>query len=195
MGAELAQEREWTHDRELDWGLLADARHEGVRRLVADLNAVQAAHPALWRGDDLPPDTFGWLEADDRANSVFAFWRRDPDSGTPTVVVANLTPVPRHGYRVGVPEGGTWELALDTDDRATAAAATTSRPDGATAVGGRSVHPVAGPAPSRCWSPCPRCRWWCGRRRREPTCGPALSCRASCRGTGRESMPVSPWTP
>jgi len=148
MGAELAQEREWTHERELDWSLLADPRHEGVRRLVADLNTVQAAHPALWRGDDLPPDTFGWLEADDRANSVFAFWRRDPDTGRPAVVVANLTPVPRHGYRVGVPGAGPWELALDTDDERYGGSGHDVAPDGATSAHADPSTPWQGQAQS-----------------------------------------------
>jgi 1,4-alpha-glucan branching enzyme len=116
MGAELAQRSEWSHERELDWDLLADERHDGVRRLVAELNAVQAAHPALWRGDDLPPGAFGWLEADDAESSVLAFWRGDPDGDGTVVVVANLTPVPRPGYRVGVERAGRWRLVLDTDE-------------------------------------------------------------------------------
>jgi 1,4-alpha-glucan branching enzyme len=116
MGAELAQVREWSHERELDWWLLADRRHEGIRAMVGELNRVQALLPALWEGDDLPPDTFGWLDADDAAHSIFAFWRRASSGGPPAVVVANLTPVPRPGYRLGVPETGTWSLVLNTDD-------------------------------------------------------------------------------
>jgi 1,4-alpha-glucan branching enzyme len=117
MGAELAQEREWSHDRELDWWLLERPPHEGVRRLVGDLNHLQAEVPALWAGDDDLDGTFCWMEADDRAHSVFSFWRRVP-GGAPddtVVVAANLTPVPRHGYRLGVPERGDWQVVLDTD--------------------------------------------------------------------------------
>jgi 1,4-alpha-glucan branching enzyme len=117
MGAELAQEREWSHDRELDWWLLERPPHDGVRRLVGDLNHLQAEVPALWVGDDDLDGNFCWMEADDRANSVFSFWRRVPGgaSDDAVVVAANLTPVPRHGYRLGVPERGDWRVVLDTD--------------------------------------------------------------------------------
>jgi 1,4-alpha-glucan branching enzyme len=116
MGAELAQEREWSHDRELDWWLLERPLHEGVRRLVGDLNHLQSQVPALWEGDD-DPATWWWLDADDREQSVFSFARRtDGDPERFAVVVANLTPVPRPGYRLGVPVAGEWEVSLTTDD-------------------------------------------------------------------------------
>jgi 1,4-alpha-glucan branching enzyme len=117
MGGELAQGREWSHDRELDWWLLEYPAHDGVRRLVEDLNRVQAEVGALWRGDDDLDGTFGWLDADDREHSIFAFWRRVPGGSADevAVVVANLTPVPRHGYRLGVPELRPWRVVLDTD--------------------------------------------------------------------------------
>jgi 1,4-alpha-glucan branching enzyme len=115
MGGEFAQEREWAHERELDWWLLQDERHDGVRRLVAELNRLQAAFPALWAGDDDLRDTFGWLDPNDYQHSVFSFWRAAPDATEPVVVVANLTPVPRHGHRIGVPVAGGWRVLLDTD--------------------------------------------------------------------------------
>jgi 1,4-alpha-glucan branching enzyme len=119
MGAELAQEREWSHDRELDWWLLARADHAGVADLVGDLNALQSARAALWAGDDDLDDCFGWLDADDHQHSVFTFWRDAPHGSrgadSLVVVAANLTPVPRHGYRLGVPRDGAWDVLLDTD--------------------------------------------------------------------------------
>jgi 1,4-alpha-glucan branching enzyme len=122
MGAELAQEREWSHDREIDWFLLDDPRHRGVRELLRELNRVEAAHPALWSGDTVPSG-FAWLDADDRESSIYAFLRLaagpaggGAGSGAPVACVANLTPVPRHGYRLGLPSGGRWVDVLNTDD-------------------------------------------------------------------------------
>src|SRR5207253_7197831 len=51
MGGELAQEREWDHDRSLDWHLLADADHGGMQSLVRDLNHAYRDRPALWAID------------------------------------------------------------------------------------------------------------------------------------------------
>jgi len=120
MGAEVAQEREWSHDREVDWWLLADQRHAGIAALVGALNAAQRDRPALWAGNDDVDHTFWWLDPDDGAHSVVAFCRRAPGDGrTDTAaVVANLTPVPRHGYRLGIPFPEPWTVVLDTDNAA-----------------------------------------------------------------------------
>jgi 1,4-alpha-glucan branching enzyme len=116
MGAEVAQEQEWSHDRSVDWHLLDDPLHAGVRDLVRRLNAVTAEHPALHVADD-DPDGFAWLAADDADHSVYAFERRIPggDERDVVVCVANLTPVPRHGYRVGLVRPGRWVDVLNTD--------------------------------------------------------------------------------
>lgn len=116
MGGELAQVREWSHERELDWWLLEDPAHDGVRRLVAALNDLQARLPALWVGDDDPSATCWWLDADDREQSVCSLARVDPVGGGVVVVAANLTPVPRPGYRLGVPRQGGWRVECSTDD-------------------------------------------------------------------------------
>ncbi len=116
MGAEFAQEREWSQDREIDWYLLGDPLHRGVRDLLRELNAVQAAHPALWAGDTTPAG-FAWLDANDRDTSVYAFLRLGTGGdGGVVACVANLTPVPRHGYRIGLPRPGRWVDALNTDE-------------------------------------------------------------------------------
>lgn len=118
MGAELAQEREWSHDRELDWWLLDDPAHRGVRDLLRELNRLAAVQPALWALDTQPAG-FEWIDADGAQHSVFAFLRReaDPPPTRPGVVcAANLTPVPRHGYRIGLPAPGRWVDIVNTDD-------------------------------------------------------------------------------
>jgi 1,4-alpha-glucan branching enzyme len=113
MGGEFAQEREWSHDRELDWPLLDDPPHAGIQRLVRDLNRLYAGEPALHRLD-CDPNGFGWVIGDDRSNSVFAFLRFAPNEPA-VLVVCNMTPVPRHGYRVGVPRSGGWREIFNSD--------------------------------------------------------------------------------
>jgi 1,4-alpha-glucan branching enzyme len=113
MGGEFAHEREWNHDRELDWPSLDDPAHAGVQRLVRDLNHLYVAEPALHRRD-CDGDGFMWTVGDDRSNSVYAFLRLAPDQPS-VLVVCNMTPVPRQGYRIGVPHAGGWREILNTD--------------------------------------------------------------------------------
>jgi 1,4-alpha-glucan branching enzyme len=114
MGSEFAQEREWNHDRELDWPSIEDPAHAGVQRLVRDLNHLYAAEPALHRRD-CEPSGFMWTVGDDRSNSVFAFLRLGSSQTAPILVVSNLTPVPRRNYRIGVPRGGGWREIFNSD--------------------------------------------------------------------------------
>jgi 1,4-alpha-glucan branching enzyme len=114
MGGEFAQPGEWNHDRSLDWHLLDEPMHRGVQRLVRDLNRLYRAIAALHRRD-CSPDGFRWVIGDDAANSVFAFLRLGTGDDPPALVVCNLTPVPRQGYRVGVPRAGRWTERFNTD--------------------------------------------------------------------------------
>jgi 1,4-alpha-glucan branching enzyme len=114
MGSELGQQREWNHDGELDWELLDDPGHAGVHRLVHDLNRLYRGRPALYARDD-EPGGFSWTEVNDSANSVYGFVRHGHEPGQQMLVVCNFTPVPRHGYRMGVPHGGVWRECLNTD--------------------------------------------------------------------------------
>ena len=115
MGGELAQDQEWSEARSLDWHLLGDGMHRGIQSLVRELNRVEAAEPALWAAD-FTPEGFRWIDANDSDQSVYSFLRFDP-AGTarPIACVANLTPVPRHGYRLGLPVAGRWVEVLNTD--------------------------------------------------------------------------------
>jgi 1,4-alpha-glucan branching enzyme len=114
MGCELAQEREWNHDGSVDWHLLEDHSHRGVQSLIRDLNAAYRSIPALHERD-ADPSGFQWLVADDAENSVIAWARRGADPEKLAVVVSNFTPVPREGYRVGVPAAGFYREAVNTD--------------------------------------------------------------------------------
>lgn len=113
MGCEFGQWREWNHDQQLDWYLLQYPEHKGVQKLVGDLNRLYRDYPALHDQDDVPQG-FQWLIGDDATNSVFA-WLRWSKDGQPLLVVANFTPVPREGYRIGVPSAGTWQEVLNSD--------------------------------------------------------------------------------
>ncbi len=114
MGGEFGQEREWNHDRSLDWHLLDDPLHEGVRRAVRDLNRLYRSVPALHELD-CEPAGFEWIEANDSDSSVLAYLRRGRDGRGLAVVVVNFTPLPRTGYRVGVPEAGRYVERFNSD--------------------------------------------------------------------------------
>ncbi|WP_339406211.1 1,4-alpha-glucan branching protein GlgB [Pseudomonas helleri] len=113
MGCEFGQWREWNHDQQLDWYLLQYPEHQGVQKLVGDLNRLYRDFAALHDQDDAPQG-FQWLIGDDATNSVYA-WLRWSKEGSPLLVVANFTPVPREGYRIGVPFAGTWHEVLNSD--------------------------------------------------------------------------------
>jgi 1,4-alpha-glucan branching enzyme len=114
MGGEFGVNQEWNHEIELDWSLLQWDEHAEISRWVADLNALLKAMPALHQQDS-EPGGFQWVIGDDAANSVFAFIRYGRE-GAPLLFVANFTPVPRHDYRLGVPQPGTWTEVLNGDD-------------------------------------------------------------------------------
>jgi len=114
MGSEFAQAREWNHDAALDWPLLDEPAHAGVQRLVRDLNRAYAALPAL-HCRDARPDGFAWTVGDDRRNAVLGFLRTGEEGQAPVLVACNFTPVPRKGYRIGVPLPGRWVERINTD--------------------------------------------------------------------------------
>lgn len=113
MGQEFGQRGEWAESRQLDWDHLDDPRHHGVQLLVRDLNKLYTSLPAL-HARDCEPEGFEWLVADDRQNSVFAWLRKAPGE-KPVAVICNLTPVPRTGYEISLPEGGHWEEIFNSD--------------------------------------------------------------------------------
>jgi 1,4-alpha-glucan branching enzyme len=126
MGQEFAQIDEWSAERSLDWHLLEEpaagadparpSGHAGVQRLVRDLNRAYRDEPALWARDG-DAEAFSWIEGNDAENSVLAFSRAGHD-GRVLVCVANLTPVVREGYRVGLPRSGRWREVINTDAEA-----------------------------------------------------------------------------
>ena len=113
MGQEFAQRREWSEERALDWNLTNAAAHDGVRKLVRDLNRLYRAEPSL-HARDCEPEGFEWLVPDDAASSVFVWMRKAPGHA-PIVVIANLTPVARMPYSVQLPHNGRWVELLNSD--------------------------------------------------------------------------------
>jgi 1,4-alpha-glucan branching enzyme len=114
MGSEFGQENEWSYQSSIDWHLLSDSMHEGVRRCVADLNRLYRDVPALYE-QDCDPAGFAWVDCNDRDNSVISWLRRSRNDGDLVLLVSNFTPVPRQGYRVGVPRPGYWEEIFNSD--------------------------------------------------------------------------------
>jgi 1,4-alpha-glucan branching enzyme len=113
MGAEFGQEREWDHDRSLDWHLLGDPMHAGVQRWVADLNRLHRDLPAMHELDT-DPGGFEWIDFGNTDASIYAFLRKARD-GSVVLVVCNFTPVRRDGYRIGVPYGSGWREVANSD--------------------------------------------------------------------------------
>ncbi len=114
MGSELAPEQEWSYERSLDWHLLERPEHAGVQALVRDLNRLYRAEPALWQIDS-DPAGFWWLEPNDADRNVIAFARASRGGERVLVFVANLSPVPQQGYRLGLPRACRWQELLNTD--------------------------------------------------------------------------------
>ena len=134
MGSEFGQESEWAESRQLDWWLLDHSEHRGLQSLVRDLNTTYAATASLWSADN-SGDGFRWLDANDAGRTTFSFLRldagdgspsdsgsgsgspsdSDSGSGAPLVCIANFSPVPHEGFRVGLPCAGEWVEVVNTD--------------------------------------------------------------------------------
>jgi 1,4-alpha-glucan branching enzyme len=116
MGSEFAQNDEWSESAGLQWHLTEYAEHQGVQRVISDLNSMYKQTAALWE-KDTNPDGFSWLVNNDGAANVVAFARWD-DQVTPLVSVTNFSPVPHENYQLPFPSAGTWTEILNTDDPA-----------------------------------------------------------------------------
>jgi len=114
MGDEFAQMREWAHDLSLEWHLLQFPFHRGLQSWVEQLNRVYRAEPALHELDN-DPTGFEWVDCNDSTASTISLLRKSKSQEHGVVVVCNFTPVPRMGYRLGVPVGGFWRELLNSD--------------------------------------------------------------------------------
>jgi 1,4-alpha-glucan branching enzyme len=116
MGGEFGQWNEWYHETSLDWHLLEYSPHQGVQNWVRDLNHFYKTEPALYELD-FSIDGFQWIDFRDSEQSVISFIRKARNNDDIILVVCNFTPAPRYNYRVGVPRGGFWREALNSDSR------------------------------------------------------------------------------
>ena len=114
MGQEIAQWNEWNCEDSLQWDLLQWDLHKGVQKLVADLNRIYRNEPSLYEVD-FEHEGFEWIDCHNHTDSVLVFLRRAKSKDDFLVVACNFTPVPRHSYRIGVPEGGWYTEILNTD--------------------------------------------------------------------------------
>ena len=114
MGGEIAQWSEWQHDQSLDWHALVEPRHSGMRQWIQDLNRFYRSEPALHELD-CDPAGFEWIDCRDAESSIVILLRKGRREGRAVLVACNFTPVARPNYRVGVPRGGTWKEALNSD--------------------------------------------------------------------------------
>ena len=116
MGCEFGQVREWAHDTSLEWDVLQYPVHRGVQAWMEQLNRVYRSEPALHVLDNTV-DGFEWVDCNDNATSTISLLRKSESPRDTVLVACNYTPVPRIGYRVGVPHGGYWRELLNSDGR------------------------------------------------------------------------------
>ena len=112
MGCEFAQGNEWNHDQPLDWFVLEYPHHQGIKKLVTDLNALYKQHSALHHYD-FDFDGFEWLDCNDIDQSVLSYLRKNEHETL--YVILNFTPVPRKDYRIGVNDAGSYEEIFNSD--------------------------------------------------------------------------------
>jgi len=112
MGCEFGQVPEWSFAGELEWWVNQFPLHGGVQKLIGDLNRLYTSEPALHERD-FDWNGFHWLDCGDAARSILSYMRQDGDSQM--ICVLNFTPVPRDGYRIGVPEPGRYRVRLNSD--------------------------------------------------------------------------------
>ncbi len=114
MGQDFAQFQEWSEERELDWYLLGEERHQQMQNYVRALLRLYVKTPAMYQAD-CRPEGFEWINADDCFRSIFSFVRHSEDGRSNLLFVVNFTPVPRPDYRVGVPKKKQYRLVLNSD--------------------------------------------------------------------------------
>ncbi len=115
MGNDFAQNHEWNFERSLDWHLTEEDRHQGIQKAVRDLNKLYRKEKSLYE-KQFDPQGFEWIDANEWERSILSYLRKGHDESDQTLVIINLTPVPREDFNIGVPAEGTWQLLFNSDD-------------------------------------------------------------------------------
>ena len=115
MGGEFAQRHEWQHDYSLDWHETHDPYHNGMQLWIAQLNTIYQEQPALYQ-NNYSVEGFEWIDTSDNVNCVVSWLRKGDNPEDNLIFVANLTPVVRHNYRIGVFVMGKYVEVLNSDD-------------------------------------------------------------------------------
>ena len=114
MGAEFGQGEEWDYKQSLQWHVLEYPNHMGIKETVKALNQLYKSEPALYE-KAFDGSGFEWIDGGNAHDSVLVFSRKGYDAANDLVVVLNMTPVVRYGFRVGVPEAGNWKEIFNSD--------------------------------------------------------------------------------
>ncbi len=116
MGAEIGQYEEWNYNTSLDWHLLEYEPHQGIKKLLTDLNKLYKSRPALYE-KQFSAEGFEWIAYDDSQNSVLSYLRKGNDPKDTLVIVCNFTPTILKGYRIGLPSKGKLKEVFNSDDK------------------------------------------------------------------------------
>lgn len=114
MGGEFGQISEWNHEEQLSWELLGNPFHRGIQSFSRDMNHLYQSQPAMYELDH-SVDGFEWLDFSDQDSTVVSFIRKGRKPEEQILFVFNFTPVPRYGYRLGVPRAGYWREIMNSD--------------------------------------------------------------------------------
>jgi 1,4-alpha-glucan branching enzyme len=114
MGCDIGQTEEWNHNIGLPWHLLQWPIHHTLQTMVKELNWLYRRETSLHEVDD-DYSGFEWIDFRDSEASVISFVRFARNREDFLAVICNFTPVPRHGYRIGVPRAGTYREIFNTD--------------------------------------------------------------------------------
>jgi 1,4-alpha-glucan branching enzyme len=116
MGAEFGQGGEWNFSQSLEWYVLEYPNHRGIQETVKALNKLYKAEPALYE-KSFEGTGFEWIDGGNAEDSILIYGRKGHDPVNDLVIVLNMTPAPRHDFRVGVPAAGSWKEIFNSDEK------------------------------------------------------------------------------